>query len=36
MAAKRGLGKGLSTMIDSLNTVHENVVSSLNIIDVEH
>ena len=35
MAAKRGLGKGLSTMIDSLNTVHENVVSSLNIIDVE-
>ena len=35
MAVKRGLGKGLSTMIETLNTIDENVVSTLNIIDVE-
>ena len=36
MAVKRGLGRGLSTMIsDAGSTVDENVVSSLNIIDVE-
>lgn len=36
MALKRGLGKGLSSMIDASKvTVDENVVSQLNIIDVE-
>ena len=36
MAVKRGLGRGLSTMIsDAGSTVDENVVSTLNIIDVE-
>lgn len=35
MAVKRGLGKGLSTMINTLDTIDENVVSELKIIDVE-
>ena len=36
MAVKRGLGRGLSTMISETgSTVDENVVSTLNIIDVE-
>lgn len=35
MAIKRGLGKGLSTMIDTSNVIDENIVSELKIIDVE-
>ena len=36
MAQKRGLGKGLSTMISTQSSsINENVVSQLNIIDVE-
>jgi ParB family chromosome partitioning protein len=35
MAIKRGLGKGLSTMIDTSKVIDESVVSELKIIDVE-
>ena len=35
MAIKRGLGKGLSTMIDTSSSLDENIISELNIIEVE-